>query len=110
MEVVQRIVIIAQARACDGSVVIGVGEYGIMLDGEREVGVGTQQVVKIVLGNATQEVTLVGLGVEAQQGVENTNRFGIVLAHHKLATHPEEILTVVLCRCREGRQYNDQSE
>ena len=96
LEILQRIVVVAQLRAGERPVGVGLRIDGILADGGREVGLGANQVVEVVFGDASQEVPLEGILVEAQQGVERTNRLLIVVLHHAALPHPEEILLVVL--------------
>ena len=96
-EVLQGVVVVAQARARHGTVGVGLRVDGVFADGGREVGLGADQIVEVVFGDAAQEVALEGVLVEAQQRVERADGLLVVVLHHAALTHPEEVLPVVLC-------------
>ena len=83
----------------------------ILLDGGGEIGLGSQQVVEVVFGDAAQEIAFVGVVVETQQDVERADRVLEVVVYHERAADVVEIVPVVLRpaagadRQREGQQY-----
>ena len=95
-EVLQSVVVVAQTRARDGAVGVGLRVDGIEPDGRREIVLGAQQVVEVVFGDAAQEIAFEGILVEPQQGVERPDGLLVVVVHHARTSHPEEIFPVVL--------------
>ena len=95
-EVLQGVVIVAQARARHGPIIVGLGVDRVFGDGHRKIGFGTDQIVEVVFRHAAQEIAFVGIFVEAQQRVERAYGSLVVVFHHAAAAHPEEILPVVL--------------
>ena len=96
-EVLQSVVVVAQTRARDGAVGVGLRVDGIEPDGRREIVLGAQQVVEVVFGDAAQEVAFESVLVEAQQGVQRADGLLVVVVHHARTSDPEKIFPVVLC-------------
>ena len=114
-EVLQGVVVVAQPRTGDGPVGVGLRVDGIQPDGGREIGLGAQQIVEVVFGDAAQEIAFEGVFVEAQQGVQGADGLLVVVVHHRRTAHPEEILPVVLCARlhaaqQGGSQYDSEDE
>ena len=81
-EVLQGVIVITQPRTRDRAVGIGLCVYGVEPDGGREIGLGAQQVVEVVFGDAAQEIAFEGILVEPQQGVERPDGLLVVVVHH----------------------------
>ncbi|CCZ77500.1 unknown [Alistipes finegoldii CAG:68] len=96
-EVLQRVVVVAQPRAGDGAVGVGLRVDRIHADRGREIGFGAQQVVEVVFGDAAQEIAFEGVFVETQQGVERADGLLVIVVHHARTSDPEKIFPVVLC-------------
>ena len=96
-EVLQSVIVVAQARARDGAVGVGLRVDGIEPDGRREIVLGAQQVVEVVFGDAAQEVAFESVLVEAQQGVQRADGLLVIVVHHARTSDPEKIFPVVLC-------------
>ena len=67
--------------------------------------------IKVVLGNSSQKVALVGVFVEAQQNIQRADSLLEVALHHLLATYIEEVVTIVLrhsnlCHSNHSNQKN----
>ena len=96
LEVAQRILVVAQTGTSNGAILIGHSVDGVDVDGPREVGVGTQQVFEVVLGDSAQKVALVGLAIDIEQHVQRTDSLAITALDDVFATHPKEVGFVVL--------------
>ena len=111
VEVVDRFAELLVQQPRDAPAVIGVGQGGAQLDRGGEIGLGSQQVVEVVFGDAAQEIAFVGVVVETQQDVERADRVLEVVVYHERAADVVEIVPVVLRpaagadRQREGQQY-----
>ena len=89
-EVLQRVVVVAQPRAGDGAVGVGLRVDRIHADRGREIGFGAQQVVEVVFGDAAQEIAFEGVFVETQQGVERADGLLVIVVHHARTSDPEK--------------------
>ena len=65
--------------ACESAQLVEVDDVGVTLDGCRTVALGTGEVVKVILGNGTEEPRLIEIGLGGNGLVEVLDAQHIVL-------------------------------
>ena len=99
MEVAQGIVVVAQPRPCNCAVLVSHSVYWIYLYCRREVLLGAEQIVEVVLGHPAQKISFVRFSVYGQHNVEGAYGFAVLVVDELSASHPEKVGLVVLRRC-----------
>ena len=102
LKILQRIVVIAQPHVRDGPVLESRREDGIAGDGQREIVLGTQQIVEVVLGDTAQEVAFGSRRIDPQQDIEHLDGVLILVVHEKGTADMKEVRLVELCPGRGG--------
>ena len=103
-KVVERIIVVAECCASNCAILIGGGIDRVERDSRGKIGLRTQQVVEIILGDTAQEICLIRLGVKAEEHIEGLDSLAVTVVDKILTTHIVEELLVVLRVCLVNKQ------
>ncbi len=69
LKIPQCIVIITKTRTCYSTIYIGMGEYRILIYRRCQIGISTNQIIKVILGYSSQKIALISVIINCQEDI-----------------------------------------